>query len=150
MTKNLRDKHPGYFEGILQLRDCSPEVYDYVEKEINSIGLKIAKSVPIKNGIDYYTSDNSMTKGIGKKLQQRFGGNLIVTATLHTQKKDKELYRVTVMFREAGFKKNDLVRYNGDTYTVKLMGSSDIMLQHAKTGKKVHLRYREIDAIKKE
>ncbi len=150
MTKNLKDKHPGYFEAILQLRDCSEEVYDYVEKEINRVGLKIAKSVPIKNDFDYYTSDNAMTKALGKKLQQKFGGNLITTATLHTQKKDKELYRVTVMFREAHFKKNDQVQYNGEIYTVKMMNSNSIMLQHNHSGKKVHLRYKDMEAIKKE
>ena len=31
MVRNLTGKHPSYFESILQLRDCSDEVYDFVE-----------------------------------------------------------------------------------------------------------------------
>tara|TARA_Y100000310_G_C20637404_1_gene791944 strand:+ start:1401 stop:1850 length:450 start_codon:yes stop_codon:yes gene_type:complete len=148
MVRNLTGKHPSYFESILQLRDCSDEVYDFVEKEMNRTGLRIAKSVKVKNGYDYFTSDNGLTRALGKKLQQRFGGNLIETATLHTQKKDKQLFRVTVMFREAGFNKNDAVDYQGEEYKVKIMGK-DIMLQHTKTGKKVHVKYNKMREIKK-
>ncbi|MBU1974316.1 MAG: hypothetical protein KKH52_02885, partial [Nanoarchaeota archaeon] len=148
MVRDLTGKHPSYFEATLQLRECSPEVYDFVEKEVNRSGLKIAKTKKVNNGFDYYTSDNGLTRALGKKLQSRFGGNLIVTATLHTQKKNDQLYRVTVMFREAGFNKGDNVDYEGESYLVKLMGGKDIFLQHTKTGKKVHVKYKEMGRIK--
>lgn len=149
MVRNLEGKHADYFEAVLQLRDCSEEVYNFVKKEISDTGLRIAKSKNVNNGYDYYTSDNNLTKNLGKKLQQHFGGNLIITASLHTKKKDKELYRLTVMFREAGFKKNDMVGYKGDDYQVKTMGGKEILLQNIKTGEKVHLKYKMMGMIRK-
>tara|TARA_Y100000310_G_C20624122_1_gene784927 strand:- start:812 stop:1264 length:453 start_codon:yes stop_codon:yes gene_type:complete len=149
MVRDLTDKHSSYFESILQLRNCSEEVYDFVEKEMDSLGLRVGKSKRIKNGYDYFTSDNGLTRTLGKKLQKIFGGELVETATLHTQKKDKKLYRVTVLFREAGFKKSDLVEYQGDSYNVKTMGGKDILLQEVKTGKKVHVKYKDMKEIRK-
>tara|TARA_Y100000031_G_C7895286_1_gene237014 strand:- start:30 stop:479 length:450 start_codon:yes stop_codon:yes gene_type:complete len=149
MVRNLEGTHKDYFEAILQLRECSDELYDFVEQEVNKSDLRIAKSKKVKNGYDYYTSDNSLTRALGKKLQQRFGGHLIETATLHTQKKDKQLFRVTVMFREAGFKKEDNVEYQGESYLVVSMGGKDILLKHEKTGKKVHVKYERMKEIKK-
>ena len=149
MVRNLECKHGSYFESILQLRDCSDTVYDFVEKEMNRVGSKIGKSKKIRTGYDYYTSDNGLTRSLGKKLQQQFGGHLVETATLHTQKKDKKLYRVTVMFREAGFKRDDKVEYEGESYVVKIMGGKDILLQEVKTGKKVHVKYKDMREIRK-
>ena len=51
------------------------------------------------------------------------------------------------MFRQAHFQKNDVVDYNGEAYTVKAMGK-DILLQHEKTGRKVHVKYKNMKDIK--
>ena len=101
MVRHLEGKHPNYFEAVLQLRECSEPVYQFVKTEIDKVGLKIAQVKKVMKGHDYYTADNSLTRALGKRLQREFGGHLLVTATLHTQKKGKELYRVTVPFRES-------------------------------------------------
>ena len=59
------------------------------------------------------------------------------------RKSGKEIYRVTVLFRAIPFKKGEKVEYQGEKYKVKLLGK-DILLQDLKTGKKVHVKYKEM------
>lgn len=148
MARTLEGKHPKYYEAILQLRDISEDVLSFVESELRRIKLIVAKKIKVKNGLDYFLADNEMTRALGKRLQQRFGGLIKVTASLHTKKDDKEKYRVTVLFRLPCFKRGDLVEFEGEDYLVKAMGK-DIFLQNPKNGKKIHLKYREMGKVKK-
>ncbi|MBI2102228.1 hypothetical protein HYT55_00170 [Candidatus Woesearchaeota archaeon] len=50
MTKSLEGKHPGYYEAILQLRNISQDVIDFVEEEIPKMNLSISKVVELKWG----------------------------------------------------------------------------------------------------
>ena len=127
MVRSLEGKHANYFEAILQLREVTPEVLAFTEQQITKGHLPIAKIKKVQNGYDYYLTDNSFTKALGKKLQETFGGQIINTATLHTQKKGKELYRGTVLFRQASFKKGDLVFYKGEEYMVINRGTIRII-----------------------
>ncbi len=148
MVRTLVGKHTEYYEAILQLRNVSQEVIDFVEAEIPRVHLSVSKVVEEKTGLDFYLSDNTLTRVLGKKLQTTFGGEVLITATLHTQKKDKEMYRLTVLFRQAPFAKGDLVQRGGEEYRVLTL-EKEIVLQHVKTGKKVHVRYKEMSKIKK-
>ena len=148
MVKSLEGKHPSYFEAIVQLRDVSQEVVTFVEEELQRTNVKIAKVKEMKNGLDYYLTDNNQAKALGKSLQERFGGDFKMTSSLFGRKDGKEIYRVTILFREAPFRKGDLVEYQGESYNVKIMGR-DIMLKNKKTGEKVHVKYKEMDQIKK-
>ena len=148
MVRDVTGKRHEYYEAILQLRDISKETKDFVDQEIARVKLPIAKIIKLKNGFDYYLADNEMTRSLGKKLQQKIGGELTVTASLHTKIKGKDVYRVTVLFREAHFRKNDEIEYQGESYIVKAMGK-DIFIQHSKTGKKAHVRYKDMKQMKK-
>jgi len=147
MVRDTTGKHPNYFEAILQLRDCTEEVFNFVEDEIAVTKLKIAKVAKVKTGLDYYLADTALTKALGKKLQTKFGGDYQVTASIFGRKDGKEIFRTTILFRQAHFKKKDIVEYKGEPYLVVYMGK-DIMLQHQKTGKKVHLKYKDMNQIK--
>jgi len=148
MVRSLEGKHPNYYESLLQLRDVTAEVIDFTEDEIEQIHLPVSKHKKVTGGMDYYCSDNNLTRALGKTLQDRFGGELKITATLHTKKNDKDLYRTTVLFREAHFRKDDKVKYYGEEYVIKRM-SKDIFLQNTKTGEKLHLKYKDMNLIKK-
>lgn len=148
MVRTLVGKHPSYYEAILQLREVSKEVVQFVMDEINRVNMPVTKIKKVKNGQDLYIADGKFTKALGKKLQQYFGGKVIVTASLVTNKGGKDLYRVTVLFRGVSFKKGDLVDYGGDECKVIAMGK-DILLKNSKTGKKVHLKYTEVRKIRK-
>ncbi len=144
MVRNLKGKHPNYYEAILQLRDISQEVLDFMDTS----NIVIQKIVKVKKGYDYFLADNDQARATGKALQSRFGGQITSTSSLHTKKDNKELYRVTILFRQSGFKRNDIVDYQGETYVVKAM-AKDIFLQHQKTGKKVHVKYKDMKKITK-
>ena len=148
MVRSLEGKHPKYYEAVLQLRDVTQKTVDIVEDELARGRLRCIKVVEIRTGVDYFMSDNTLTLQLGKKLQKKMGGELSTTASLHTHKNNKDLYRVTVLFRQTHFRKGDEVEYHGEPYTVKGM-AKDIFLQHQKTGKKVHVRYKDMKSIKK-
>ena len=148
MVRSLEGKHPQYYEAILQLRDVASDVVDFVNKEIMIQRIPVSKKDDVRNGSDYYLADSNFARSLGTKLQHRFGGEMIITSTLHTKKQGKDLYRITVLFRVAPFRKYDKVEYQGEEFDVKAM-AKDIVLQNTKTGKKVRVKYKEMNAIKK-
>lgn len=148
MVRTLAGKHPSYYEAILQLRDASPEAKTFAEREIRQSGIPVAKIAKVKNGYDYYLADSKFAKALGKKLWQQFGGERIVTASLVTQKDGRDIYRLTVLFRGAAFRKGDIVSYQGEEHIIRGMGR-DILLQSTKTGRKAHLKFREMSRIRK-
>ncbi|PIZ50549.1 hypothetical protein COY27_06730 [Candidatus Woesearchaeota archaeon CG_4_10_14_0_2_um_filter_33_13] len=141
------NRHDLYFEAVLQLREVSQEVVDYAEEEIYRLKVKVAKVVTLKNGFDYYLSDISSTKKLGKSLQLKFGGQCLITSSLWGVKKDREVHRVTVLYRGISFAKGSTVIYQGEEFEVKQM-VKDILLQNIKTGKKVHVKYENMRDVK--
>ena len=59
----------------------------------------------------------------------------------------KKVYRVTVLFRGVPFKKKDIVIYDGEEYKIVSL-KKDIFMQEVNTGKKVHIKYDNMDRIK--
>lgn len=149
MARSIEGKHPEYYEAILQLRDCAAEVEGLVISEIAKANIPVAKKVKVKRGVDYYLADNNFTRALGKKLRERFGGEVKITASLWGRKKGKEVYRVTVLFRCFGLVKGDRVVYGGEEWVVKLRLENEVMLQKVKSGEKIHVRYGEMEKIKK-
>ena len=149
MVRSLVGKHPSYFEAVLQLRDCSDEIIDYVRSEIDKHEIPLAKAMTVKGGVDFYLADNQFTRALGKRLQSKFGGDYNVTSSLWGRKSGKEVYRVTVLFRSIGIKKHDKVLFEGERCTVKLLLGTKMMLQKEKTGQKIQVRFRDVDRVKK-
>lgn len=147
MVRDITDKHPEYYEAILQLREVSQEVVDYATSEFLRAKIPITKALEVKNGSDFYVADSQFTRSLGKRLQEKYGGELLITASLYGVKKDREVYRVTVLFRGASFTKGDKVQYRGEEYIVKIMGKK-MVLQSA-TGKKVEMKYKELGKVRK-
>ena len=107
MARSMEGKHGSYFEAVLQLRDVSQEVVDFAEDEIGRLKMHVADVITLKNGYDYKLSDNTLARRIGKNLQTKFGGKIEETSSLWGVKKDREVYRVTVLFRGVPFKKGE-------------------------------------------
>tara|TARA_Y100000310_G_scaffold342358_1_gene445301 strand:+ start:134 stop:592 length:459 start_codon:yes stop_codon:yes gene_type:complete len=148
MVRSLEGKHPSYYEAVLQLRDCSEDIIDYVREQIDKKDIPLAKIVRLKKGIDFFLADNQFTRALGKKLQVKFGGDYQVTSSLWGRKSGKEVYRLTVLFRYVGFRKHDKVEYQGEKYQVKMLLGTKVMLQKEKTGEKIQVRFRDIGEVK--
>lgn len=138
--------NPQYYEGILQLRNCTEEAILFVRDRIDKEGdVRIAKEVKINNGIDIYISSNKFLKNLGKLIKARFPGIIKTSAKLYTadMQTGKRIYRGTVMFRMPGFRIGDIGMFKGDK--VKVMSiSNKVMLQDIKTGKKRACKFDEV------
>lgn len=148
MVKPIHGKHSEYYEAILQLRDVADEVVDFVDDEIDRKEIFVAKIKKVTNGYDYYLGNANLSKNLGKTLQEKYGGEFTVTATLFTRKEGKPVYRLTVLFRATPFKKGDEVEYHDEQYKV-IMSGKKVMLQHAKTGKKVQVWHKDMKKVKR-
>ncbi len=148
MVRDLTGKHPQYFEAILQLRDIAPEVVDFVKEDITRYHIPVPKIITLKTGYDFYLADSNYAKALGRKLQQRFSGKPLISQSVYGQKDGKQVFRVTILFRQPPFQKGDTVLYKGEEHKVLLL-DNEIVLQHQHTGKKLRLKYREIGLIKK-
>lgn len=146
-------KGPKYFEGTLQLRNPNEEVVEYVWNEVDRNAdrhVYIQKAVRVSTGLDYYMTSNKFLKTLGKKLQERFGGELKMSAKLFSRDKQtsKEMYRLTVMFRAPDFCKGEEIEFKGEKYCVTGIGKK-VFLKNPKTGKKVVIGQRDICKIRK-
>jgi NMD protein affecting ribosome stability and mRNA decay len=148
MVRSLVGKHPNYYEAIIQVRDNEQEVEKFMKNLIDTKKLLVNKISKMKNGQDYFCADNDQARAMSKKLQQTFGGEIKTTSSLHTQIDGKDMYRVTFLFRQAPFKKGDEVEYDEEIWEVKSL-IKDIFLKNKKSGKKVHIRYRNMSQVKK-
>ncbi len=148
MVRDLTGKNIQYFEAILQLRDISTEVVDFVYAEVEHLGVQIAKAIDLENGVDIYLTDKSLTKTLARNLQASFGGEYKESTSIFGQKDGNEITRLTILFRGIGAKKGDIVEYKGDKYQIKLVGK-DVLLQEVSTGKKIHLKYEDMKKLKK-
>ena len=140
------DKPAGYFEGILQLRNTNKEVVDFVRKSVDERkDAFISKEKEIKNGIDFYLTSQRFLRALGKKLKNKFNGELKESRKLHTRNRltSRDVYRVTVLFRLLKFKKWDVVNYKGDKIKIKSIGKL-ISGIDVKTGKRVSFKADDI------
>ncbi|MDP3765482.1 MAG: NMD3-related protein [Nanoarchaeota archaeon] len=134
-----------YFQGILQLRDINDEIVSFVHNQIKKRGdVAVTRNVKFSNGIDLYITSQKFIRILGKKLKDSFGGELKISAKLHTRNKQgKDLYRVNVLFRLSKYKKGDIVSVRGDEVRLISLGRK-IFAKNVKTGKKVTIRSKEL------
>lgn len=142
----MQIKPNNYFEGILQLRNVDTEVIEFAIGEIEKVGnSNIAKIQKIKSGIDIYLSPQKLLRSLGNKLQNRFGGQILVSTKLHTVSRvtSRELYRVNMLFRLPNFKKGDIIEYKGDKIKIITM-QKKVFAKDIKTGKKLNISFKDI------
>ena len=135
-----------YFEGILQLRQIGDEVIEFAVKEIEkNENSHIAKIKKVTNGVDIYISPQKSLRSLGNKLQNRFGGQLMVSTKLHTRSRvtSRDLYRVNLLFRAPKFKKGDIIEYKGDK--IKIINiHKKVFAKDVKTGKKLNISFKDL------
>lgn len=137
---------PEYYEGILQLRNPSGKVLDYVEQEIARDGkVRIAKTTRLKNGYDLELSSQAFLRGLGRKLRGKFGGELILSSKAAGRSRHgKEQFRVNVLFRQYPFRKGSIITYKGEEYVVMAM-EHRVRIRSKTTGKSITVDYGSIN-----
>jgi len=136
-----------YYEGILQLRNPSDDVMDFVAARLRkSPKIHVAKEVQLKTGVDVYVSSQKWLLQLAKKLKESFPGVLKTSRKLQTVKRQtgKRLYRVNVLFRSPHFKKGQVLTVKGEKVKVISIGSK-VIVQDVSSGKKVRYDFETVD-----
>jgi NMD protein affecting ribosome stability and mRNA decay len=134
-------KGTDYFEGTLQLRDVTPEVLNFVREDMAKHavdGAHVTKEKGKGGNIDFKMTSTKYMRQLGKRLKQKFSGELTETVKLFTRNKQtsKEVYRTNVLFRLRKFKIGDIVESRGRKIKIKTM-SKRVSGVDMDTGKKV-------------
>ncbi len=108
-----------YYEAILQLRNSRKEIVDFIKSECKKNNIRIAKTEKQKNGIDFYLSSKTFALSFSKKLIARFGGKMESSAKLVGRKKDRNLYRVSIIYAASEFQKDDIIQTGNKIIRVK-------------------------------
>lgn len=136
------------FNGILQLRNPTDEIKHFVKEEFKKAydkGVHCTKEDDVQNGRDYRITDAQFTRALGNKLQEKFGGEMIITAKLVSRSKQtsKDLFRITVLFRNPNFKKGDVLDYKGREVRV-INFSKKVYVEDLETKKKELINYKDL------
>jgi NMD protein affecting ribosome stability and mRNA decay len=151
MERKKRPSH--YYEAILQLRRVDHEVVEMVEKEIRISSHKdifVSKVKKVPGGTDFYLSSNKFTIGLGRTLNDKFGGELTIAEKLFSKDRHsgKELYRVTVLFRASPFKNGSSVLYKNKAFRISSVDKKKSMKKMSavdlETGKHTKLDYVDV------
>jgi len=146
-NKNQKVRLPrsNYFQGILQLRDVNDEILSFVHNQMKKRGdVAVTKTVKFANGVDLYITSQKFIRIIGKKLKESFGGEMKVSAKLHTRNKQgKDLYRVNVFFKTLRHRKGDTVTVRGDKVRLISIGKK-IFARNLSTGKRMTIRIEDL------
>ena len=139
------------FNGILQLRNPTPEIVAFVQFELKKgtgKNVHCIKEWDVTNGRDYHLTDAGFTLTLGRKLQNTFGGELVISVRLVSKSRQtsKDLYRTTALFRYPPFKKGDIVSYKGRDVKV-INFAKKVYVIDLKTNKKDLVAYEKIQTI---
>ncbi len=98
------DKHPEYYEAILQIRPARDDVLGFVEQLVNARNdTKISKVMELKTGYDVYLTNQRFARGalVGQLKRKFRDGKVTITKALYGQHKmsSRLIYRATVLFR---------------------------------------------------
>ena len=139
MITRADTKHPQYFEGILQLRNPTDELIDWVKNQIATDGKAfISKEEQVQNGVDYYMSSQTYLRALGKKIIQKFQGVMKSSRSLHTVSRDtgRRLYRVNVLFKLTGLARGAIINFRGEKFEVMLLNKNQAQLKNMASGEK--------------
>ncbi len=127
----------GYFEAVLQLRNVAQDVVDFVLSSVEEHKAFISKKEWLDHGVDLYMSDKKVTQKMGRLLQQKFGGMVKTSAKIFTRDRLtlKDVYRVTVLFKQFPYTIGDTFDFKGKTYTILTVGT-EVIAEHKPSHKK--------------
>jgi len=134
----MNERPSSYFEGILQIRNGSPQLLAWVHKRITDDNkAKVAKEKKVVGGVDLYLSDQHYLQSLGRKLSQQFNGILKVSRRLHTVNKmtSKLLYRVTVLFQQLHWKRGQKVVIDGEEFEIMNIAQK-VQVKNVHSGKR--------------
>ncbi|MCF7872054.1 hypothetical protein K9L97_03395 [Candidatus Woesearchaeota archaeon] len=141
-----------YYEGILQIRNSTPEVKAYIQKYISKDPERymINKIQEKENYLDIYFQKKKVIEHIALKIQRNYGGIMHTNAQLfsYNKQKSKDIYRINTLLTLPKFAKKDVIIH--DNKPLQITGTKNIITAtNLKTGKKYTFKptQQELDEI---
>jgi NMD protein affecting ribosome stability and mRNA decay len=137
--------HKNYYEGILQLREATDEVVDFVMADIDRQrpkGVFLTKVEKVRGGVDLYLSSKRYISNLGRQLYAMFGGEMKSSAQLYTRdhQSGKDVYRLNVYFCPSQYKKGQLIKVRNVVLKITSCAKK-INAVNLVTGKRAHAEY---------
>lgn len=138
--------HGGYFEAVVQLRNVDEKIYQFVLDLIEENNIHIGKKEYLNHGVDIYLGDKKFAQRLGTLIQDKFGGLLKKTAKIFTrdQLTFKDVYRVTVLFKQFPYSVGETFTFKGKTYTVLSLGK-DVVAKDAESKTKKRFLFKTLE-----
>ena len=146
--------HGNYYEAILQIRPSTRElsheqrdvVKGMVKREVeerrgDDRKIFITSTQEIHGGLDFYMSDNGVTKKLAKVISEKFGGKVTVSSKLAGRKDGQDIYKMTYSVRLPPYERGDFVNYDERIFRVMEIRTSSghVTLLDIETGNKVSI-----------
>ena len=144
-----------YFVGIVQVRADGRPLTDEEGQRAARVADRAASGgedfvsgiEPVRGGIDVKVGSNRLAKRLARDLAREFRGTVGSSATLHTQREGREMYRSTYVVRIPAFCEGDVVHWRSARYRVVGLGDP-VRLQHVDTGAIERVRLRELSTAR--
>ncbi len=130
-----------YYEAIFQLRNPRDEILQLIDSELKAQKVIVACRRDCSQGMDFYLSSQHSAQNIGKKLQQKFGGELKITKRLFSRSRQtsREIYRVTIYYKPFDFIVGDAVKIDKKIVHITSIGKNNIVGIDLASRKKVNI-----------
>ncbi len=130
--RNCSQKQGNYYEAIVQVRPTEKEMTDEEKKEVSEIvhqrievdkGEKkdvfITAEEEIHGGIDFYLSDNRVSKNLSYEIADKFGGLVTSSSELAGREDGQNVYRMTYSVRLPPYDIGDFIKHEKKIYRIR-------------------------------
>ena len=137
--------HANYFEAVIQLRNITPAVADFVTEQLQRSKIGVSKVKRHVNGLDMQISSKQFASKLGKMLQHTFGGMVKRSARLFTTDRmsGKPVYRVTMLFKQFPYSVGETFDFKGVSYRV--LAVTDHVVARDDNEKIKKLKYKDLE-----
>ncbi len=136
--------HEGYYEGIVQLRNCTDDSIRLVRRLAKEkMPNMISEEKIVRGGVDFYVKKKSFLRFVASKVQERLGGEVIFSDKIHGIDKltSKQIFRETVLINLPRLVKKEVVVFDGNVYSVFSVNKTKITLEDLSKKNKVIVDY---------
>ncbi|MEA3514215.1 MAG: NMD3-related protein [Nanoarchaeota archaeon] len=103
LVYNPINKHEKYYEAIIQLRNPSDELINFINNQLRkNPDAFISTIIPLKDGFDIYISSQRFARNLGNKMKKAFKtSELKISRKIVTRNRQtsRDVYRATVFFK---------------------------------------------------
>ncbi len=138
--------HVNYFEAVLQLRNITQAVADFVSEQLEHNKIGVSKIKRHANGMDMQISSRQFASKLGKMLQHTFGGMVKRSARIFTTDRMsmKSVWRVTVLFKQFPYSVGETFEFKGVSYRV-LAVTDEVVAREEVSQQVKKLKYKDLE-----